>query len=287
MANDSSSTDPKTIIVTGGNAGIGFATAHQLADAGHHVVIVSRNLVKGQDALTRIKDETGNESVECVQGDLSTIASVNELADTLCDRYPRIDVLINNAGVWMTKRVLNDDGLEMTFMVNHIAPYILSIRLLDCLKAAKPARIVSVNAGLYMNGECDLDLLPEGKNFGRFKTYMHTKLCNVLFSMELAQRLEGTGVTVNALHPGVINTNLGVSPGLLGRVIQLVKKTWGTIEEGARPVVRLAIDPNLEGITGRYYDIETEVPLTPNAERPGVAADLWKYTEERTGITLT
>ena len=276
--------ESRVIIVTGGNAGIGRAVAEQLALQQHHVVIVSRNREKGETAVAEIKQATGNQNVDLVQGDLSSIANVKKLAADLLERYPRIHVLINNAGVWMTERQLNDDGLEMTFMVNHVAPYILSLQLLDRLKESAPARIVMVNAGLYVNGTCDLDQLPTGENFNRFKTYMHSKLCNVMVTLELAKQLEGTGVTVNALHPGVINTNLGSGRGPLGVILKLVKKLWGKPEEGAAPIVRLAIDPSLETTNGHYYDIDKEHEITQNARDEALNQKLWTYTQELTNV---
>lgn len=279
--------EQQVMVVTGGNAGIGRAVCEQLAKQGHRVVLVSRNREKGESAAAAIKVSTNNESVDCVQGDLSTIAGVRELAAALRERYPRIDVLINNAGVWMTRREMNADGLEMTFMVNHVAPFVLTLQLLDRLCESAPARIVNVNAGLYVNGACDLEKLPTGENFNRFKTYMHSKLCNVLFTIELAKRLEGSGVTVNALHPGVINTNLGGTGGMLGFVLRFVKRFWGTPEEGAAPVVRLATASDLEGVSGKYYDIDREIPCAENATEAGLGEALWAYTEKITASEST
>ncbi len=281
------SADSRVHIVTGGNAGIGKSISGQLAQDQQHVVIVSRDKDKGESAAEEIQRSTGNASVDVVIGDLSSIASSNKLADDLLERYPRIHVLINNAGVWMTRRELNVDGLEMTFMVNHVAPYVLSLRLKERLAASAPSRIVNVNAGLYVNGDVDLELLPDGKNFNRFKTYMHSKLCNALFTIEFAKRLEGTGVTVNAIHPGVINTNLGATTGPVGILLGFVKRFWGSPEDGAKPVVRLATDPELESTTGTYFDIFKEIPFAENATRPGLANELWDYTQNITGIGLS
>lgn len=278
--------DQRVIIVTGGNAGIGRATAKLLAADGHHVVIVSRDLAKGEEAANAIRSATGNDAIDVVQGNLSSMAETTALADRLLAAYPRIDVLINNAGVWMTQREINADGLEMTFMVNHVAPYILSLRLLDRLKASTPARIVNVNAGLYMKGEMDLTQLPEGKNFSRLKTYMHSKLCNTLFTIELAKRIEGSGVTVNALHPGVINTNLGASRGPLGMLLGFAKRFWGAPEDGAKPIARLATDPSLETCNGKYYDVFEEHTLVGEATKPELATELWDYTETLTSTHM-
>lgn len=269
----------RVIVVTGANAGIGKETTRQLAAQGHHVVAVSRNREKGEQAVNDVRSTVPNAVVDLVQGDLASIASVNALADTLLDSYPRIDVLINNAGVWMTKRVMNDDGLEMTYMVNHIAPFILSHRLLDRLKASAPARIVNVNSGLYAVGRADLDKVPTGENFNRFKTYMHSKMCNMMATLEMARRIDGSGVTLNALHPGVIRTNLGNSTGPLGVVLRIAKRFWTTPEDGAKPVVRLATDPAFENVHGKYFEIFEEKPIVAAAQDRDTTLRLWELTE--------
>lgn len=274
----------RVFIVTGGNAGIGYAVAEQLAALEHGVVIVSRNAQKGTAAAEAITAATGNTAIECVQGDLSSVASVRELAQRLLDACPRIDVLINNAGIWPTQREINPDGYEMAFMVNHLAPFQLSHLLLDRLKTSAPARIVNVNAGLFVKGEVDMDKLPTGENFHRFKTYMHTKLCNVYFTLDMAKRLDGSGVTVNALHPGVIRTNLGDASGPLGLLIKFAKRFWSTPEEGVRPIVHLATDPIFDGITGKYYNIEEEFDIPEKAKDPKIAQALWDFSAKATGV---
>ncbi len=275
----------RTVIVTGANAGIGKAAAHQLAQQGHHVVAVCRDEAKGKAAVAEIRAAVRPDArVDFVQGDLSAVAGVRELAARLLAQYHVIHVLVNNAGVWMTQRKLNADGIEMTFMVNHLAPFLLSNLLLDRLKASAPARIVNVNAGLYMKGEADLEKLPTGENFNRFKTYMHSKLCNVYFTTELARRLEGSGVTVTALHPGVIRTNLGDAPGALGALIRLAKRFWATPEDGAKPVVRLAVADDVQGDSGKYYNEFEEMPIAENATNPETSAKLWALSEKLCGI---
>ncbi|MBI2422265.1 MAG: SDR family oxidoreductase [Candidatus Hydrogenedentes bacterium] len=272
----------QTTVVTGANAGIGKAIARQLAALGHHVVLVSRDASRGREAMEEIRAAVAHASIDLVVGDLATTASTHDLADRLLEQYSRIDVLINNAGVWMTRRQLNAEGVEMTFMVNHLAPFILCTRLLACLKDSAPARIVNVNSGLYSKGEANLEKLPTGIGFQAFKTYMHSKLCNALFSVELARRIEGTGVTVNALHPGVIRTGLGDSPGIIGMLLSFAKRFWGTPEAGAAPVVHLATSPDLEGISGKYFDVFKEVALDPKALDAAKAAELWELSARLT-----
>ncbi len=275
----------RTIVVTGANAGIGEAVAQQLAQQGHHVVAVCRDEEKGKAAVAEIRAAAGpNARVDLVKGDLSTVAGVRELGVRLLAQYHAIHVLVNNAGVWMAKRTLNSDGIEMTFMVNHLAPFLLSNLLLERMKASAPARIVNVNAGLYAMGQADLDKLPDGKNFKQFKTYMHSKLCNVYCTTALAEKLVGTGVTVTALHPGVINTNLGNVGGLTGLLLKVIKRSWKTPDDGAKPVVRLAVDGDVEGVSGKYFDEMKEVPLAENAKDSELSKRLWDLSAKLCGI---
>jgi NAD(P)-dependent dehydrogenase (short-subunit alcohol dehydrogenase family) len=185
---------------------------------------------------------------------------------------------VNNAGIWPTKLQMNADNLEMSFMVNHLAPFILSNRLLSTLKSNAPARIVNVNAGLYVNGKYDPDKTPYGKDFNRMKTYANTKLCNVLFTREFAQRIEGSGVTINALHPGVIRTSLGDFSGILGMLLRLVKRSWGSPEEGAKPPVWLATSPEVEGINGQYYDLQKPIDVNEIASDVELGKRLWEQS---------
>jgi NAD(P)-dependent dehydrogenase (short-subunit alcohol dehydrogenase family) len=277
----------RTFIVTGGNAGIGKAIATALAQMQAHVVIISRNAQKGEQAREEIQAASRNSQVDLVVGDLGTIEQTRRLASVLLERYPTIHVLINNAGVWMTRRTLNADGLETCFMVNHMAPFILSTLLLERLKENAPSRIVNVNAGLYVFGKLDLEKTPFGHDFGRLKTYMNTKLCNILFTCELARRIEGSGVTVNALHPGVIRTNLGISPGILGVFVRIAKRFFDTPEEGARAPVWLATAPELEGVSGKYFDVKKETELTETAKDAKLACDLWDLSAKLAGMSAS
>lgn len=271
-------------IVTGANTGIGKAIAMQLAMQYSKVVIVSRNQEKGIKAVEDIRTISGNQNVEVVKGDLSTIEGTRMLGFSLLEKYPDVHALINNAGVWKTECEVNSDGLEMTFMVNHMAPFILSNIMLQQLKKNAPARIVNVNAGLYVKGKVDLEKTPYGKDFSKFGTYANTKLCNVLFTSELARRIEGSGVTVNAVHPGVIRTNLGNSSGLFGIVLKAAKHFWNTPEEGAKAPVRLAADPMLQNTNGRFFMLEKEMELTEAAKNKDLACKLWDLSSKLAGI---
>lgn len=275
-----------TCIVTGGNAGIGKAIATSLAGMKRHVAIVSRNPEKGEAALRDIRKESGNGSVELVVGNLGTIASTKKLAATLIDRFPDASALVNNAGVWMTRRLINEDGLEYSFMVNHLAPFILSNILLPALKRNAPARVVNVNAGLYVFGALDLYKTPYGHDFSRLRTYMNTKLCNTLFTREFAGIIQGSGVTVNALHPGVIRTNLGDTPGVFGFLLRRMKWVMAPPERGARAPVWLATAPELEGVNGKFFMLKKEIKYSENARDPDLAKRLWKLSAELSGVGI-
>lgn len=276
--------DGKVFIVTGANTGIGKAIAAGLAAKDAGVVIVSRSEEKGEAALEDIRNSTGNSNVELMQGDLSSIESCRSLGYRLLEKYPAVHSLINNAGIWKTQCELNSDGLEMTFMVNHMAPFILSNILLEQLKKNAPSRIVNVNAGLYVKGNLDINTTPYGKDFSRFGTYANTKLCNVLFTCELARRIEGSGVTVNAVHPGVIKTGLGETGGLFGVILRAAKRFWGTPEEGAEAPIHLSLDPAFQNVNGKYFMITEEMELTEKAKDRELACRLWEFSEKTAGL---
>ena len=276
--------ESKVVIVTGGNTGIGKAIAIELAKQKYHVVIVSRNLEKGKIAVSDITNLSKNNNVNFIVGDLRNIESTKNLANTILSQYPKISVLINNAGLWPTKLEINEDGLEMGFMVNHLAPFILSQMLLAQLKKNKPARIVNVNAGLYVKGKVDLAKTPYGQDFGKFSTYMNTKLCNIYFTQKFSEEIKDSGVTINAIHPGVVQTDLGKSEGLFGIILNLVKKTWLSPEEGAKPPVWLATNPEAENWNGKYFDLFSQKPYAKNANNAELKNQLWDLSKNLTSL---
>ncbi len=276
----------KPYIVTGANAGIGKAIAQTLAGMGRRVVMVSRDPEKGRAAAEEVRSAPKSGAVELVVGSLNTIDDAKSLAETIRGRYPAIECLVNNAGVWMTRRVLNKDGIETTFMVNHLGPFILTNLLLPALQAAGRARVVNVNAGLYVFGRLDLDRTPYGDDFGRFRTYCNTKHANLLFTVELARRLGTKGVTVNALHPGVIKTGLaqGDARGAMGAAIVIWKHFMKTPEEGAAAPVWVATAPELEGVTGRFFFLKKEKNILKKGKDPEMATRLWELSERLSGV---
>jgi NAD(P)-dependent dehydrogenase (short-subunit alcohol dehydrogenase family) len=276
----------KTCVVTGGNSGIGKATAIALAKMDHKVVIVCRNAGKGEAALADIRKKSGSDDIELVIGNLDSIENTKALACILSRKYPELAVLVNNAGVWMTKKTMTADGLEYSFQVNHMAPFILSVLLLPTLKKNAPARIVNVNAGLYVKGALDLKATPYGGDFHLIKTYMNSKLCNAMFTRELAKAIEGSGVTVNALHPGVIRTRLGNTPGLTGFFLRAFKLFWGSPKKGADAPVWLATAPEVEKVNGRFFMLRKETPYAGNAANDRLTHDLWQLSTELSGVAI-
>ncbi|MFZ1396294.1 MAG: SDR family NAD(P)-dependent oxidoreductase [Candidatus Promineifilaceae bacterium] len=271
----------RVCVVTGGNAGIGRAMVQALAQQQAQVVLVSRDKVRGETAVQEIRQTLPQAQIELVVGDVGSVASTHALAQTLLARYPLIHVLINNAGVWPTKKQINEDGLEMGFMVNHLAPFMLNQLLQERLQASAPARIVNVNAGLYVNGRVDLQKTPYGADFHPIRTYASSKLCSVLCLPLEAAQLAGSGVTINAVHPGVINTKLGAMRGPLGWLMKLVKRSWATPEQGAIAPVWLATAPELVDTNGRYFNEKEAIPLADVAQNAELAQQLWQFSLER------
>lgn len=247
----------KICLVTGATSGIGKATALGLVRQGATVVIVGRNQARGEAARQEIQAARGNLAVDLLLADLSSQASVRQLAATFMERYDRLDVLVNNAGVFLLKRHLTGDGLEMTFAVNHLAPFLLIHLLLDCLKASAPARIVNVCSGAHFSGRIDLKDMQLEKGYNVWRAYAQSKLAMLLCSYKLARQLEGGGVTLNCLNPGFVFTNMGMSnvgprTQALARVI--LSRLGSSPEKGARTSLYLAMSPEVESVNGKYFD---------------------------------
>jgi len=242
------------VLITGGNRGIGKAIAQNLLEESQEVVIVCRNEVEGKIVAEELKSTTSNSKISVIQGDLSSIKKCKTLIEKIKAEHSDINILINNAGIWLTEMQLNEDKLEMSFMVNYLAPHLLCHGLFPILKNNQPARIVNVNAGLYVKGKLDVEKTPYGLDFGSMKTYMNTKFCNVMSTIDFAKKIEGSGVTINAVHPGVIKTGLGDSPKFLNKMVKFFKRFWKSPEYGAIAPTWLALSEDLKNVNGKYYN---------------------------------
>ncbi|HEX2316116.1 MAG TPA: SDR family NAD(P)-dependent oxidoreductase [Thermomonospora sp.] len=274
---------PPTVVVTGGNRGIGFAVAARLLEEGCDVVLLSRDRNRGERAREALARGAASRGPRLVVGDLSSVRTTREAAGALRDACPRIDVLIHNAGVWPARRTLTEDGLEQAFVTNHLAPFLLNHELEPRLTASS-ARVVQVSAGLYVKGQADPGRTPTGLDFNAMRTYADTKLCNLLLVPLFAERWQDAGVTVNAVHPGVIRTGLGDRRGPLGWLLKAVKLTWKSPATGAVPVTRLALSGEVAGLTGRYFHLTEEQPPAPVAADRALAERLWAQACELTGV---
>ncbi len=244
----------KVCLVTGANRGIGRAIAEGLAAAGANVVLVCRDLQAAQEAAARIRRRTRNEKVHVMLADLASGGSIRRLAAAYTERFGRVDVLVHNAGVVPRRRQVSDDGIELQLAVNHLAPFLLTALLRECLGASAPARVVTVSSDAHRVARLDFDDLQAERRYGRWSRYASTKLMNVLFTYELARRLEGTGVTANCLHPGVIRTGLARDLTPLPRSLAwLLSLGYGRPARGAATAIHLAVSPKVEGITGQYF----------------------------------
>jgi len=262
---------PKTILITGATDGIGQATAHQLAAQGHRVLLHGRNPARGQAALTQIQNATGNAHLEYFNADLASLRQVRQLAADVQAKHSRLDVLLLNAGVIAPKRTLSEDGFELTFAVNHLAYFLLTHLLLEMLKQSAPARVVVVASQVHHSGQINFNDLQLERGYSGPKAYSNSKLANVLFANELAARLAGTGVTVNSLHPGVINT-------------KLLRAGWGgggaSVETGAATSVYLATSAAVEGVTGKYFSNQQESTPSAASRNPALQKQLWDVSAQ-------
>src|SRR5256885_17010992 len=255
MPTVNSSMQGKICMVTGANSGIGKATALELAQMGATVVMVCRDRARGEEARSEITTKSRNNAVDLLQADLSSQQSIRQLVEHFKQRYTHLHVLINNAGAAFTGRRETVDGLEMTFAVNYLAPFLLTNLLLDVLKASAPARIVNVSSDAQASGYIQMDDLQADNRYRPMRTYPQAKLAVVLFTYELARRLQGMGVTVNCLHPGFVATNFAQSDGW--PAVRLLVKVLGSFgaspQEGANTSIYLASSAEVEGVTGQYF----------------------------------
>jgi len=262
----------KTCLVTGANSGIGLETARGLARLDARVVMVCRDQKKGEAARRDIMATTGNGKIDLLIADLASLKSVRKLAEQVNANYPQLHVLIHNAGLMSKHREVSADGFEMQFAVHHLAVFLLTDLLLDLLKKSAPARIISVSSMIHKLGKINFDDLQAERKFGAYRTYGQSKLAMILYTHELAARLRGTGVTVNALHPGAVATNIGM-PDWLNLFL-------ATPEQGARTTLYLATAPEVERVTGKYFVNSKEAKSSRASHDPNVGGRLWLVSEQ-------
>jgi NAD(P)-dependent dehydrogenase (short-subunit alcohol dehydrogenase family) len=274
-------------LVTGATSGLGLATAQALAARGATVVLAGRTPARASAAVEHVRAAVPGASVEWVAGDLERLASVRAMAEEVRARHPVLDVLVNNAGAMFRERRLSEDGAELTLAVNHLAPFLLTTLLLDRLDAGAPSRIVNLSSVAHRSGRLDFDDLAMDRGYGAYRAYARSKLANVLFTMELARRLDPARTTVNALHPGLVRTDIGMRNGPLRALAwRLTYARHGsdalTPEAAAASVVHLATAPELASVSGAYFSETTIEPSSPAGVDPALAARLWQVSERLT-----
>ncbi len=276
----------KTVLITGATSGIGLEASVALARLGATVVIVARNSAKGQHALGDVKTRSGSNRVSLLLCDFSSMASVRALAAAFRASYDRLDVLVNNAGAISQERQTTVDGFELTFAVNHLAPFLLTHLLLDRLERSAPARIVNVASAAHGSADMDFDNLQfEHGGYSLLKAYNRSKLANVLFTNELARRLDAARVTANSLHPGVVATNIWNNiPWFLQPLILPLRLFMISAERGGDTIVYLAASADVEGKTGGYYVKNRPVKPAPLALDQTVAGRLWNESARLVGV---
>ena len=275
----------KTCLVTGANTGIGKETARELAARGAQVIMVCRNREKGEAALGEIVETTHNENVVLLLADLASLEQVRSLGAQVNRDYHRLDVLINNAGLQLWDRHVTPDGYEETFAVNHLAPFLLTHLLLEPLKAAGAARIINVASSLHKLGRINLDDPMFTGSYSSLKAYGQSKLAMIMFTYELARRLAGGGITINALMPGVVRTEFTRDyQGLMKFGMRLIRVFLISAQRGAQTPVYLATSPEVEGVTGKYFEKMKVVRSSRASHNRDLARRLWQVSAELTGL---
>lgn len=270
----------KVVIVTGGNNGIGFETAKDMAERGAKVIIGCRSEERGLAARDQIIASTENKNIHYKKLDLSSFKSVREFADDVLKNETRLDILINNAGMHGTENKNTEDGLLLDMQTNHFGPFLLTNLLLPLLKKSAPSRIVNVASLAYAFGEIDFDNLNAEKVYHSSKVYSATKLCNVLMAVEMAKRLKGTGVTINALHPGAVRTKILNDIPFIKHFWTFFTLTTKSAWEGAQTTIHLAVSPDVKDVSGKYFTDCQERNTLSKAQDVELARKLWEVSEK-------
>jgi retinol dehydrogenase 12 len=271
--------DGRVALVTGATNGIGRVTAREFARMGARTLVVARDPARGEAVVREIREATGS-TAEVLVADLSARADVLRLGAQVRERTGRLDLLVNNAGAIFARREISVDGVEMTFALNHLAYFLLTLELLPVLQGDHEARVVNVSSVAHEAATIDFDDLQGERRYGMWKAYGQSKLANLLFTRELARRLAATRVTVNALHPGAVASGFGRNhPGFFGRLVALGAPFLASPERGARTTLHLATSPALRGVTGKYFSNSREKRPSRAARDGDVALRLWQLSE--------
>jgi NAD(P)-dependent dehydrogenase (short-subunit alcohol dehydrogenase family) len=272
-------------LVTGSTSGIGKATALGLAKLGATVIVVGRDRDRGSAAVAEISAASGNPNVDLLLADLSSQASVRQLARDVQSRYPNLHVLVNNAGGVYSQRSETVDGIETTFAINHLAYFLLTNLLLDLLKASAPARIVNVTSTAEARGSIDFEDLQGKRQYRAFPAYAQSKLANVMFTYELADRLAGTGVIVNCVHPGMVASGFGQNnSGWMRLGINLMRPFMKSPAQGARTPIYVASSPDVAGLSGKYFMDRKAVRSSRSSYDAAIRHRLWQISAQMTGL---
>ncbi|NND10614.1 MAG: SDR family oxidoreductase [Flavobacteriaceae bacterium] len=279
MSDSNKSMTNKICVISGATSGIGKETAKALALKGAHVVVVGRNMKRCARTVKTIKKKTGNTNVDYLCADLSDLSQVRDLAKQLKQDYPRIDVLINNAGAFYDPRLETADGYEMTLALNYLSPFLLTTLLIDSLKASEQGRIVNVASSSHYVGKINFEDIQYTKNYHAIPVYAQSKLALVLFTKELAERLKDTKITVNTLCPGLVATNFRKNNGWLRFYVRKFVKKELTAVEGSQTMIYLATSPEVAGITGDYFEKEKQKKSSDLSYDKELAKKLWEVGE--------
>lgn len=277
--------DGKVCLITGATRGIGLETAKALARLGATVVLVGRDPTRTQDALAAVRAAAPEAKADTLLADFTSLESVRKLAEDFKARYSRLDVLLNNAGLIIDRREATQDGFEATLGINHLAPFVLTNLLRDVLVASAPARVITVSSEAHRAAKLDFEDLQATRGYIPFRVYGNSKLANILFTQALARRLQGTRVTANTLHPGVVATGFGHNAkGIFRHLVKLGAPFMLTAEKGARTSVYLASSPEVEGVTGEYFIKCRKAKPSRDARDEALAERLWQVSAELTGV---
>jgi NAD(P)-dependent dehydrogenase (short-subunit alcohol dehydrogenase family) len=275
----------KTVVITGGTSGIGEVAAIALARMGARIVLVARDNSRAAATLSRLRGSAPGIAHAVYSADLLRLVEMKRVAAQIADQEPRVDVLINNAGALFGTRRLTEDGLERTFALNHMAYFVITAGLRERLSASAPSRIINTASAAHLRATPDFDDLQSAKSFGAVKAYGRSKLCNILFTRELARRLHGTGVTANCLHPGFVATRFGdQSGGLVSPLVWLAKFFAISPDKGAETIVHLASSPAVADTTGQYFYKSALIAPSSWAQDDEAALLLWQRSATLAGM---